>query len=133
MATYWIGTSGYSYKQWKGRFYPEALPDAEMLRYYATRFAGVEINYTFRRFPTEKSLTALRAARAMGASTVLTRQGEAVVCVAWRELGASAAAQRSGGPRAEGRPRREAPAGLGAFESAPCYREFSERRRNEGP
>ena len=32
------------------------------------------------------SLTALRAARAMGASTVLTRQGEAVVCVAWREL-----------------------------------------------
>ncbi|HST91929.1 MAG TPA: hypothetical protein VLJ13_06985, partial [Brevundimonas sp.] len=32
------------------------------------------------------SLTALRAARAMGAATVLTRQGEAVVCVAWREL-----------------------------------------------
>ena len=29
MATYWIGTSGYSYKQWKGRFYPEALPDTE--------------------------------------------------------------------------------------------------------
>ena len=32
------------------------------------------------------SLTVLRAARAMGAATVVTRQGEAVVCVAWREL-----------------------------------------------
>jgi hypothetical protein len=31
-------------------------------------------------------VTALRAARAMGASSVLTKQGEAVVCVAWREL-----------------------------------------------
>jgi len=46
-------------------------------------------------------------------------------------VGASAAAAaRRLRPR---RPRREAPAGLGAFESAPCYREFSERRRNEGP
>ena len=56
MATYWIGTSGYSYKQWKGRFYPEALPDAEMLRYYATRFTGVEINYTFYRFASVRQL-----------------------------------------------------------------------------
>jgi len=46
-------------------------------------------------------------------------------------LGASAAAAaRLLRPR---RPRREAPAGLGAFESAPCYREVSERRRSEGP
>jgi uncharacterized protein YecE (DUF72 family) len=56
MATYWIGTSGYSYKQWKGRFYPETLPDDEMLRYYATRFAGVEINYTFYRFASVRQL-----------------------------------------------------------------------------
>ena len=56
MATFWIGTSGYSYKQWKGRFYPETLPDAEMLRYYATRFAGVEINYTFYRFASVRQL-----------------------------------------------------------------------------
>jgi len=56
MATYWIGTSGYSYKQWKGRFYPEGLPDAEMLRYYATRFASVEINYTFYRTASVRQL-----------------------------------------------------------------------------
>jgi uncharacterized protein YecE (DUF72 family) len=56
MATYWIGTSGYSYKQWKGRFYPEALPDAEMLRYYGGRFAAVEINYTFYRFASVRQL-----------------------------------------------------------------------------
>jgi uncharacterized protein YecE (DUF72 family) len=56
MATYWIGTSGYSYKQWKGRFYPEGLPDAEMLRYYASRFAAVEINYTFYRTASVRQL-----------------------------------------------------------------------------
>lgn len=56
MATYWIGTSGYSYKQWKGTFYPESLPDAEMLRYYGERFAAVEINYTFYRAATVRQL-----------------------------------------------------------------------------
>lgn len=56
MARYWIGTSGYSYKQWKGRFYPEALPDAEMLRYYGARFATVEINYTFYRTASVRQL-----------------------------------------------------------------------------
>jgi uncharacterized protein YecE (DUF72 family) len=47
MATYWIGTSGYSYKQWRGRFYPDGLADTEMLRFYGERFTAVEINYTF--------------------------------------------------------------------------------------
>ena len=47
-----IGTSGYSYKPWKGSFYPEDLPEAEMLRFYATRFTTVEINNTFYRMPT---------------------------------------------------------------------------------
>jgi uncharacterized protein YecE (DUF72 family) len=56
MGTYWIGTSGYAYKQWKGRFYPETLSDAEMLRYYASRFAAVEINYTFYRFASVRQL-----------------------------------------------------------------------------
>ena len=56
MATYWIGTSGYSYKQWKGRFYPEGLPDNDMLRHYATQFAAVEINYTFYRFASVRQL-----------------------------------------------------------------------------
>jgi uncharacterized protein YecE (DUF72 family) len=46
-----VGTSGYSYKPWKGRFYPEKLKDAEMLAFYATRFPTVEINNTFYRMP----------------------------------------------------------------------------------
>jgi uncharacterized protein YecE (DUF72 family) len=55
-ASYWIGTSGYSYKEWKGSFYPESLPDKEMLRYYAERLASVEINYTFYRSASVRQL-----------------------------------------------------------------------------
>ena len=50
----WVGTSGYNYPEWKGSFYPETLPAAKMLPYYAERFPTVEINYTFYRMPTEK-------------------------------------------------------------------------------
>ncbi len=50
------GTSGYSYKEWLGPFYPEKLPASEMLRYYAGRFATVEINNTFYRMPAEAML-----------------------------------------------------------------------------
>ena len=46
-----IGTSGYSYKEWKGRFYPEKLPTTKMLAFYASRFDTVEINATFYRMP----------------------------------------------------------------------------------
>jgi uncharacterized protein YecE (DUF72 family) len=52
----YIGTSGFAYKEWKGPFYPEDLKDAEMLSFYASRLSSVEINYTFRRFPVEKTL-----------------------------------------------------------------------------
>jgi uncharacterized protein YecE (DUF72 family) len=50
------GTSGYSYKEWLGHFYPERLPAAGMLRYYAERFRTVEINNTFYRMPAESML-----------------------------------------------------------------------------
>ena len=50
----WVGTSGYNYPEWKGSFYPEDLPAAKMLPYYAARFPTVEINYTFYRMPNEK-------------------------------------------------------------------------------
>jgi len=50
------GTSGYSYKEWLGHFYPEKLPASEMLRYYAERFPTVEINNTFYRMPAESML-----------------------------------------------------------------------------
>lgn len=45
------GTSGFSYKEWKGSFYPADLPDKRMLAHYATRLAAVEINNTFYRMP----------------------------------------------------------------------------------
>ncbi|HMC89409.1 MAG TPA: DUF72 domain-containing protein [Gemmataceae bacterium] len=51
------GTSGYSYKQWKGSFYPQDLPESGMLRFYGERFSTVEINNTFYRMPSEKVLS----------------------------------------------------------------------------
>ena len=50
------GTSGYSYKEWVGRFYPEKFPAAQMLRFYAQHFGTVEINNTFYRMPPEAML-----------------------------------------------------------------------------
>ncbi|HEX2876892.1 MAG TPA: DUF72 domain-containing protein [Polyangiaceae bacterium] len=46
-----VGTSGFSYVEWKGNFYPAGLPDAEMLTSYAERLPSVEINNTFYRMP----------------------------------------------------------------------------------
>ncbi len=48
-----IGTSGYSYPEWRGTFYPERFPAGRMFEYYAERFRTVEINATFYRMPTE--------------------------------------------------------------------------------
>src|SRR5262245_3910454 len=48
---FFVGTSGYSYKEWKGKFYPEGLPQEEMLSYYARHFSTVEINSTFYSMP----------------------------------------------------------------------------------
>ncbi len=45
------GTSGFSYKEWKGEFYPEKLKNADMLEYYASKLPAVEINNTFYRMP----------------------------------------------------------------------------------
>jgi len=53
---YFVGTSGYSYREWKGPFYPEKLPAREMLEYYARRLPAVEINNTFYRLPRESVL-----------------------------------------------------------------------------
>jgi uncharacterized protein YecE (DUF72 family) len=54
----WVGTSGYSYKPWLGKFYPERLAAKEMLGYYAARLPAVEINNTFYRLPKESVLQA---------------------------------------------------------------------------
>lgn len=50
------GTSGFSYSTWKGKFYPATLPGSKMLRYYAERLNGVEINGSFYRTTPESTL-----------------------------------------------------------------------------
>jgi uncharacterized protein YecE (DUF72 family) len=47
----WAGASGYSFKEWKGSFYPEDMKPEQMLRYYGERLPTVEINNTFYRMP----------------------------------------------------------------------------------
>jgi uncharacterized protein YecE (DUF72 family) len=51
-----VGTSGFSYPEWRGSFYPRRFPSARMLPYYAERFSTVELNSTFRRMPTGKAV-----------------------------------------------------------------------------
>jgi uncharacterized protein YecE (DUF72 family) len=45
------GTSGYSFKEWVGVFYPPKTPAGQFLSHYASKLTSVEINHTFRRFP----------------------------------------------------------------------------------
>jgi uncharacterized protein YecE (DUF72 family) len=51
MTNLYVGTSGYSYKEWKGSFYPEKLAARDMLAYYSERLKAVELNNTFYRLP----------------------------------------------------------------------------------
>jgi uncharacterized protein YecE (DUF72 family) len=51
------GTSGFSYKEWKGSFYPEDMPADGMLRFYSERLPACEINNTFYRMPKPELLT----------------------------------------------------------------------------
>jgi uncharacterized protein YecE (DUF72 family) len=66
MSQLFAGTAGFAYPQWKPDFYPEALPSKQFLRYYATRLNCVEINYTFRRLPSESTLASWVAATPAG-------------------------------------------------------------------
>lgn len=55
---FYVGTSGYSYPEWKGSFYPPKIPAKQMLAFYASRFLTVEINNTFYRPPVVSVLGA---------------------------------------------------------------------------
>ncbi|HXQ70336.1 MAG TPA: DUF72 domain-containing protein [Pyrinomonadaceae bacterium] len=57
----YVGTSGYSYKEWKGRFYPETISAGEMLSYYAARLPAVELNNTYYRLPQPSTVENWRA------------------------------------------------------------------------
>jgi uncharacterized protein YecE (DUF72 family) len=51
-----IGCSGFSYKEWKGLFYPDKLPQSKWLAYYCEHFNTLELNNTFYRFPQLKTM-----------------------------------------------------------------------------
>jgi len=53
---YFLGCSGWYYTDWTGRFYPEKLSKSRWLEYYSKQFNTVEINNTFYRFPSEKTV-----------------------------------------------------------------------------
>jgi len=50
-----IGTSGWQYRHWRGRLYPEGLPQSRWLEHYAQRFRALEINATFYRLPAKST------------------------------------------------------------------------------
>ena len=52
----YIGCSGFSYKEWKDVFYPPKLPSREWFNYYSERFSTLELNVSFYKFPTLKTL-----------------------------------------------------------------------------
>jgi uncharacterized protein YecE (DUF72 family) len=56
MGKIYAGTSGWAYSTWKPDFYPAKLSSSKFLSHYASRLNSVELNYTFRRSPTEKLL-----------------------------------------------------------------------------
>ncbi len=53
---WYIGCSGFYYPEWKEIFYPKGLPQKEWFKYYCTHFNTIEINSTFYKLPSEKSL-----------------------------------------------------------------------------
>ena len=55
------GTSGFSYEDWIGPFYPEGIAKQDMLRYYAERFGCVEVNFTYYRMPNARTLEQMAA------------------------------------------------------------------------
>jgi uncharacterized protein YecE (DUF72 family) len=57
----YIGTSGYSYQDWVGRYYPPALKKSQFLEFYAREFAAVEVNYTYYRLPSARTLEHMAA------------------------------------------------------------------------
>lgn len=65
-----IGTSGYSYEDWKGHLYPAGLKTSEMLSYYARRFPVVELNYTYYGMP--RAAPMLQMTRKVPADFVFT-------------------------------------------------------------
>ncbi|MCX5682208.1 MAG: DUF72 domain-containing protein [Planctomycetota bacterium] len=62
MGEFIVGTSGYSYADWVGGFYPAGTRPKDMFAYYARQFRAVELNFTFYRMPAAKTLAAMAGA-----------------------------------------------------------------------
>lgn len=72
-----VGTSGWTYDDWNGPFYPKTVRGAERLSFYAERFDTVEVNATFYRFPTEAMVASWR--RRLGRGFHLVVKGHRIV------------------------------------------------------
>ena len=70
-----VGTSGYSYKEWCGEFYPEKTRADAFLPFYATKLSTVELNNTFYRFPTANALSSWASQVPEGFSFALKAPG----------------------------------------------------------
>jgi uncharacterized protein YecE (DUF72 family) len=87
----YVGTSGYSYDDWKGRFYPPTQSRGGMLEFYAGRFNAVEINASFYRIPSSAAMRSIvkkaggRLCFSIKANQSLTHEGErsAATCAAF--------------------------------------------------
>lgn len=80
-----VGTSGYSYAEWKGSFYPDKLPAKGMLAFYAQHFDTVEINATFYRMPQPALLAGWAAQVGDGFTFVLKAPRRLSHGKAWSE------------------------------------------------
>jgi uncharacterized protein YecE (DUF72 family) len=89
----YIGTSGFSYKDWAGVFYPAGLPQREWLSFYAREFATCEINSTYYALPSAATLKSMVAKTgdgflfALKANQEMTHQREdsQTICAAFRQ------------------------------------------------
>ena len=70
-----IGTSGYSFKDWGGVFYPAGLASQKMLPFYAEEFDTVEVNFTYYRVPSAKTMKGMAAATPAGFRFFVKAQG----------------------------------------------------------
>ena len=105
MARIFIGTSGWVYGSWKGRFYPDNLPEKQRLSFYADRFSTTEVNYSYYHVPssaTYRSWVGLVPPQflfALKANRVITHMGRlGQVEESWRSFlqGACLLGQRLG-------------------------------------
>lgn len=56
----WVGTSGYTYKHWKGDFYPKELSTSKWFEFYTQHFSTVELNVSFYRLPSKAAFRGWR-------------------------------------------------------------------------